>query len=122
MIGNKSELTLSNLLNEGTIKPAIVVRTIIETASVKVVKTLVVSIIQPPIRGANGMKIRDPIASKELTLPLKCWSTLSDIVVLQITPSVPPRNPSIRTNSKISRNGIGIAHMSMHHAIPPIRT
>ena len=54
MIGNKSELTLSNLLNEGTIKPAIVVRTIIETASVKVVKTLVVSIIQPPIRVQMG--------------------------------------------------------------------
>ena len=101
MIGNKSVSILSNLLKEGTIKPAIVVRTITETASTKVVRTLVVSIIQPPIRGANGMKIREPIASRELTLPLRCWSTLSDIVVLQITPRVPPRIPSIRTLSLI---------------------
>ena len=122
MIGNKSESTLSKRRNDGTIRPAIVVRTIIETAIAKVVRTLGSSIIQPPTRGDSGMKIREPIASREFTLPLRCWSTLSDIVVLQITARVPPRIPSIRTNNKISMNGIGIAHISIHHAMPPIKT
>tara|TARA_Y100000590_G_scaffold410971_1_gene504508 strand:- start:6 stop:371 length:366 start_codon:yes stop_codon:yes gene_type:complete len=120
-MGKSSESTLSNLLKDGTINPAIVARTMKETATEKVVRTFVSSIIQPPISGERGMKIKEPIASREFTLPLRCWSTLSDIVVLQITPRVPPMMPSIRTKNRINKNGIGIAHISIHHAIPPIR-
>ena len=121
-MGKRSESTLSNLLKDGTINPAIVVRTMKETATEKVVRTFVSSIIQPPISGERGMKIKEPIASREFTLPLRCWSTLSDMVVRQITPKVPPRTPSSNTKTSINRNGIGIAHISMHQAIPPIST
>lgn len=71
MIGNRSESILSNLLKEGTKRPGIVVMTIKDTAKEKVVRMFVSSIIHPPTRGARGMKISEPIASNELTLPLR---------------------------------------------------
>ena len=71
-MGNLSESILANRLKEGTIRPAIVASTMKEVAIANVVSTFVSSIIHPPIRGARGMKIRDPIASKEFTLPLRC--------------------------------------------------